>query len=125
IAAASLAQVHRATTRDGRPVAVKVLYPGIERLIRRDLRVLRSILPVLKVIFPVSRAERTVDQLEAMLERETDYTHERANIEAMRAMFAARPEIVIPEVVAALTAGGVLTMSFEEGVKITDLEGQR
>ena len=41
IAAASLAQVHRGTTLDGRSVAVKVLYPGIETLIRRDLAVLR------------------------------------------------------------------------------------
>ena len=46
LAAASLAQVHRATTPDGRPIAVKVLYPGIEVLIRRDLAVLRSLLPV-------------------------------------------------------------------------------
>ncbi|HET9932435.1 MAG TPA: AarF/UbiB family protein, partial [Polyangiaceae bacterium] len=45
IAAASLAQVHRATALDGRRLAVKVLYPGIERLIQRDLAVLRSLLP--------------------------------------------------------------------------------
>src|SRR5262249_41008225 len=83
IAAASLAQVHRATTRDGRLLAVKVLYPNIERLIRADLRVLRSILPVIRVLLPISHVERVLDQLAAMLSRETDYSHERANIERM------------------------------------------
>lgn len=122
IAAASLAQVHRATTRDGRELAVKVLYPGIERLIRADLRVLRSLLPVLRRLFPISRAERNLDQLEAMLARETDYAHERANMERMRAIFAGRQNLVVPEVIAELTAKGVLSMSFETGLKLTDRE---
>lgn len=125
IAAASLAQVHRATTRDGRAVAVKVLYPGIEVLVRRDLSVLRSLLPIVKRLFPVSHVERNLDQLEAMLERETDYAHERANMDAMRGIFAARSDVVVPEIIGPLTRGGVLTMSFEEGVKITDLAHQR
>jgi predicted unusual protein kinase regulating ubiquinone biosynthesis (AarF/ABC1/UbiB family) len=125
IAAASLAQVHRATTRDGRSLAVKVLYPGIEQLIRRDLAVLRSLLPIAKRLFPISRVERNLDQLEAMLERETDYAHERANIELMRHIFETRADVAVPEVVDELTAGGVLSMSFEEGLKITELEAQR
>lgn len=124
IAAASLAQVHRAVTRDGRTVAVKVLYPGIEKLIRRDLRVLRSILPVVKHLFPVSRLERVLDELSAMLDRETDYAHERANMELLRRIFDARADVTIPTVVDDLTRGAVLTMSFEEGIKITDVEAQ-
>jgi len=96
IAAASLAQVHRATSRDGRELAVKVLYPNIDVLIRRDLRVLRWILPVLKWFFPVSHAERNLDQLEAMLARETDYAHERRNIERVRSIFAQRTDVVVP-----------------------------
>jgi ubiquinone biosynthesis protein len=125
IAAASLAQVHRATTRDGRPVAVKVLYPGIAGLIRRDLRVLRWILPIVRLVLPVSRVERNLDQLEAMLARETDYAHECRNIERMRSIFGARGDLVVPAVFEELTRGGVLTMSFEEGAKITDLGAQR
>ena len=125
IAAASLAQVHRATTRDGREVAVKVLYPNIDVLIRRDLRVLRWILPVLKWLVPVSRAERNLDQLEAMLARETDYAHERRNVERLRAIFAPRTDVVVPEIVAELTRAGVLTMSFEAGIKVTDVVAQR
>lgn len=120
LAAASLAQVHRATTRDGREVAVKVLYPKIETLIRRDLAVLRSILPVLRRLVIVSRLGRVLDQLEAMLAHETDYANERSNIERMRAIFADKPDVIVPRVIDALTAGPVLTMSYEHGVKITD-----
>lgn len=123
VAAASLAQVHKATTLDGRPLAVKVLYPEIERLIRIDLGVLRSLLPVVKLLLPVSRVERVLDQLAAMLARETDYAHERQNMERMRLIFAGRSDVVVPEVEDTLTQHGVLSMSFETGTKINDTEG--
>ena len=124
IAAASLAQVHRATAHDGRLLAVKVLYPRIEELIRADLRVLRSILPVIRLVLPISHVERVLDQLAAMLARETDYAHERANMEKLRSMFAGRSDVVVPEVIDELTRGGVLSMTFETGLKITDVEAQ-
>jgi ubiquinone biosynthesis protein len=120
VAAALLAQVYRATKRDGRELAVKVLYPDIERLVRIDLGVLRSLLPVVKLLLPVSRVERVLEQLAAMLSRETDYVHERENIERMRKIFAGRSDVVVPQVEADLTRAGVLSMSFESGVKISD-----
>jgi len=123
VAAASLAQVHRATTRDGRQLAVKVLYPNIERLVRIDLGVLRSLLPVVKLLLPVSRVERVLEQLSAMLARETDYVHERENIERVRRIFAGQNDVVVPTVESELTHAGVLSMSFEAGVKITDRDG--
>ena len=125
IAAASLAQVHRATSRDGRPIAVKVLYPNIERLIASDLAVMRSVLPVIRLLVPIARVERILDQLAAMLARETDYTHERQNMERLRGIFATREDVVVPAVFPELTQGGVLSMSFEEGLKVNDVEGQR
>jgi len=120
VAAASLAQVHRATTRDGRELAVKVLYPDIERLVRIDLGVLRSLLPVVRLLLPVSHVERVLEQLSAMLARETDYVHERQNIEQLRVIFAGRSDVVVPQVNAELTHAGVLSMSFEAGVKVND-----
>jgi predicted unusual protein kinase regulating ubiquinone biosynthesis (AarF/ABC1/UbiB family) len=125
IAAASLAQVHRATARDGRPIAVKVLYPNIERLIASDLAVLRSVMPVIRRLVPIGRVERMLDQLQAMLARETDYAHERQNMERLRTIFAGRTNVAIPTVLPEVTQGGVLSMSFEEGIKINDTEGQK
>jgi ubiquinone biosynthesis protein len=125
LAAASLAQVHRATTRDGRQIAVKVLYPGIEVLIRRDLAVLRSLLPVIKWLIKVGRVERVLDDLSAMLARETDYQHERANMARIRHIFSGRPDVIVPEVIDELTHRGVLSMTFEPGLKINDLDAQR
>ena len=123
LAAASLAQVHRAVTRQGQAVAVKVLYPGIESLIRRDLGVLRSIMPVVGRLFSIARFERVLEQLSAMLARETDYANERKNMERIRSIFAKRDDVVVPRVVGELTHAGVLTMTFEEGLKITDFDG--
>src|SRR5450432_348145 len=125
LAAASSAQVHRATTLDGRAIAVKVLYPGIDVLIRRDLAVLRSLLLVIKWVVKVGRVERVFDELSAMLARETDYQHERANMARIRAIFSTREDVIVPDVIDDLTRAGVLSMSFEPGLKINDLEAER
>jgi predicted unusual protein kinase regulating ubiquinone biosynthesis (AarF/ABC1/UbiB family) len=125
IAAASLAQVHRATLGNGRQVAVKVLYRGIETLIARDLFVLRCFVPIVSRVFPVVRFERVLGQLSEMLAHETDFDHERSNMERVRGIFAERPDVVVPQTIEELSSRSVLTMSFEEGWKISDLEGQR
>ncbi len=121
LAAASLAQVHKATLADGREVAVKVLYPGIEQLISRDLFVLSLFLPIINRVFPIVRFERVLAQLGAMLRRETDYANEYRNMERLRGIFASRPDVVVPTVVAEMTQKGVLTMSFEHGLRISEV----
>lgn len=121
IAAASLAQVHKATLNDGREVAVKVLYPGIERLIQRDLFVLGLFLPIVNRVFPIARFDRVLSQLGAMLRRETDYDNERRNMARMGEIFSATPDVVVPSVVPELSRAGVLTMTYEPGVRIADV----
>jgi predicted unusual protein kinase regulating ubiquinone biosynthesis (AarF/ABC1/UbiB family) len=121
IAAASLAQVHRARLADGRAVAVKVLYPGIEQLIVRDLFVLRLFLPIVQRVFPIARFDRVIAQLGAMLRRETNYANERRNMERLRGIFGKRPDVIIPQVLGDFTSGGIITMSFDEGYKISEI----
>jgi predicted unusual protein kinase regulating ubiquinone biosynthesis (AarF/ABC1/UbiB family) len=125
IAAASLAQVHRARTQDGRNVAVKILYPRIETIIAQDMAVLRWVLPIARWLVPVSRIERVLEQLGAMLRRETDYAHEQENIERVRAILGQRNDVVLPTVFPELSGPGVLTMSYEAGIKINDLSSLR
>ncbi len=92
VAAASLAQVYKARLKDGRQVAVKVVYPNIERLVDTDIPL------------------------------EVDMVHEARSMEAIAALLAHRPEIVIPAVVWERTSDRVLTMEYVEGIKVTDLE---
>lgn len=119
IAAASLGQVHRATTRSGDEVAVKVLYPNIATIIQVDLRVLGWALVVYRWFVPIRQIERVHEQLQDMLARETDLAHEADCLERMAANFEDEPDIVFPEVYRELSSRQVLTMTFMEGVKIS------
>lgn len=123
LAAASLAQVHRATTYRGDDVAVKLLYPGIEKIIAQDLLVLRVVMAVVKPVFGFTDVESAVGQLEKMLAHETDYAHERENIDRMREMFSGRADLRVPDVFPELSGRSVLVMSFETGTKVNDLQG--
>jgi predicted unusual protein kinase regulating ubiquinone biosynthesis (AarF/ABC1/UbiB family) len=123
LAAASLAQVHRARTLDGRQCAVKIQYPGIAGIIRADLRNLMFTLRLL------ARLERDLDfriiarELLKYIPMELDFLNEARNCEILRRNFASRPDVVIPQVYDEFTTRRVLTMELVEGIKITDTEG--
>ncbi len=120
IAAASLGQVHAAVLKDGRKVAVKVLYPHIRDVIRVDMRALKLIVGIVKRWLPVQHLE-TVHPLArrpAPSPRRTTSTR-RHCMERMAKNFAGEPDILFPEVVHEWTRPDILTMSFMEGVKIT------
>jgi ubiquinone biosynthesis protein len=121
LAAASLGQVHRARLKSGEAVAVKVLYPGIDRIIRIDLKVIQWVFAVYRRIVPVFQLESIFRQLRDVLTRETDYLNEADNLERLTANFAAHPEVRIPGVYRQLTTRAVLVMEFVEGIKITDV----
>ncbi len=120
VAAASLGQVHEAETLDGRRVAVKVLYPNVATIIRVDLRVIGWAMKVYKWFVPVGQLDRFLEQLRDMLERETDFQNEAACIKRMSHNFRDDPDVLFPEVVDELSSRNVLTMSFMEGVKISN-----
>ncbi len=122
IAAASLAQVHEATSHEGERLAVKILYPNVATIIKIDLRVLGWALWVYRWFVPVRQLERVHEQLEDMLARETNLAHEADCLERMAANFADDEDVLFPTVHRDYTSETILTMSFMEGVKITRID---
>ena len=120
IAAASIAQVHRARLKGGREVAVKVQYPHVAGLIEADLSALERTFAALASIEPQVRLRPIVDYLHWTLPLELDFGREAAAIENLRTALADRDDIVVPGVVEELTTGRLLVMELMEGVRITD-----
>jgi predicted unusual protein kinase regulating ubiquinone biosynthesis (AarF/ABC1/UbiB family) len=115
-AAASIGQVHRATTHGGERVAVKVQYPGIDKAIQNDLK---SLSMLETMIAPVGRryhSKETLQEIRSVFLRELDYGAEAEAIEMFRRVHAEDPAIVIPRVSHALTTKRVLTCELVGGV---------
>ncbi|MCP4444810.1 MAG: AarF/ABC1/UbiB kinase family protein [Myxococcales bacterium] len=122
IAAASLGQVHEATTHEGHRVAVKVLYPNVATIIKIDLRVLAWAIRVYRWFVPIQQIEKVHDQLADMLERETNLDNEAECLLRMSANFYNDPDVLFPEFYPELSCNRVMTMSFMEGSKISRSE---
>ena len=120
LAAASLAQVHRARLRDGRTVAVKVQYPDAAGLVRSDLAVLRRIVQTVARLEPAVQLRPIVDYLQETLPLELDFRREAAAATHLRAALAHRRDVVIPAVVDELTRERLLVMELVDGIRITD-----
>lgn len=115
-AAASIGQVHRATTRSGEPVAVKVQYPDIDKAIENDLK---SISMLETMIAPVGRryhTKETIEEIKSVFLAELDYRREADNAETFRKIHAGDPDIVIPRIWSALSTKRVLTLELIGGV---------
>lgn len=124
-ASASLGQVHRATLKsDGRKLAVKIQYPGVDRAIDSDLAALRSLFSVSKLIPKGPRYDEIFAEVREMLYREVDYRLELAETRKYRERFKDDPRYVVPEVFEELSTARVLTTSFQEGVAVDGPEVQ-
>lgn len=115
-AAASIGQVHRAITRNGDRVAVKVQYPGIDKAVHNDLKSL-SMLEV--VIAPLSRqyqSKETLDEITRVFLAELDYGLEADNTDVFRRITADLPSVVVPHVHHSLSTRRVLTNELLGGI---------
>ncbi len=120
IAAASLGQVHRAQYR-GRDVVIKVLRPGVEDLVRRDLAVFRPLVRWVEGRFPnvhVRNARTVIEEFAVRVWEEMDFIHEAANATEIRANFAGNPRIISPAVVPELTRKRTLVLDYVEGMRV-------
>ncbi|WP_165225418.1 ABC1 kinase family protein [Aquisphaera insulae] len=120
VAAASLGQVHRATLKSGRAVAVKVQYPGIARAIRDDVRNLLLLLTPGRLDRDWQNTREQLDDLRLRLERETDYEREADTTTRMRALFREDDGIVIPRVHPEHSTSRVLTTEWLEGLHLDE-----
>jgi aarF domain-containing kinase len=121
IAAASLAQVHRAVLQDGCIAAVKVQYPGIDRIVDIDLRNNELFVRILNRFDKTMSYSFISEEMSKMIPLELDFVREGHNAERIAANFAGVEDVVVPAIYWEHTTRRVLTMQFVEGVKITDI----
>jgi predicted unusual protein kinase regulating ubiquinone biosynthesis (AarF/ABC1/UbiB family) len=121
IAAASIGQVYRARVRDGREVAVKVQYPGVDRAIRADLQNIGMIMRVAKRIAPGMDAKAMTAEIKQRLGDELDYELEAQSQRAFARAWRGHPFIVVPDVDTHLSREHVLVTEWVDGAGFDDV----
>jgi ubiquinone biosynthesis protein len=124
LAAASIAQVHAATLKDGREVVVKVLRPGMRQLIERDLEVLYALAGLAERYWPEAgrlRPREVVEEYEKTILDELDLMREAANASQLKRNFGSSPLLHVPEVHWELCRRGVMVMERIRGIPISDI----
>ena len=117
IASASLGQVHAASTKEGRRVAVKVQHQDIDEIVRLDLKTIRRIMTVVQWFVPVQGLDAYYHQIKDLLRQELDFKGEADNIEKIAKNFEKNPRVLFPVPVRELSTSRVLTTTFVEGAK--------
>jgi predicted unusual protein kinase regulating ubiquinone biosynthesis (AarF/ABC1/UbiB family) len=125
-AAASIGQVHRAVTDDGQDVVVKVQYPGVDASCDADLAHLKLALRASGIV-RIHRAgfNALFDELRERIHEELDYTHEADNVRLFREMHKRDAFLVLPRVIGERSSKRVLTLSYEPGDHIDELDEAR
>lgn len=123
LAAASMAQVHRATLRDGQQVVLKIRRPGIRRRMEADLRLIAQLAAVVEAASAEARRFTPTAMMrqlaEAVLE-ELDFTIEGRNADRLRADATPEPRVVIPQIHWAWSSETLLVMDYIDGIPPRD-----
>lgn len=123
IASASLAQVHIAYLPNNKKCAVKVQYPNMDIMFKGDFASVELLGGLVQRIFPKFSPFGWILPELRSIQNELDFTAEGKNADRTRAMFVGNKDIKIPEIYWNCSTKKILTMGFEEGIKINDLEG--
>jgi predicted unusual protein kinase regulating ubiquinone biosynthesis (AarF/ABC1/UbiB family) len=114
-AAASIGQVHRATTVDGEDVAVKIQYPGVAEAVDTDLRNATLLLPLLKRLAPGLDAKALASEMRERISEELDYELEAQNQRRVGRLMRGHPFVIVPRVHTDLSTRRVLVSEYVEG----------
>lgn len=124
VAAASIAQLHRAVLVSGEAVAVKVQRPGLRELVDVDIDILYELAGLLERYVPESRAvgpRDIVAEFDKAIHQELDFLREAASIERFQAQFSDEPRIKVPQVFRRYCTQLVLTMEYVVGRPLAEL----
>jgi predicted unusual protein kinase regulating ubiquinone biosynthesis (AarF/ABC1/UbiB family) len=122
-AAASIGQVHRATTDDGREVVVKVQYPGVDGAVDSDLAQLRMALRIGRLALDKEAIDSLFDEMRERLHEELDYCIEADHVRLFRELHAEDAHLLLPEVVGERSSKRVLTLTFVDGDPLSAVAG--
>jgi predicted unusual protein kinase regulating ubiquinone biosynthesis (AarF/ABC1/UbiB family) len=122
VAAASIGQVHRATTLDGRDVAVKVQYPGVAEAVETDLRNMSLLFPLVRRLAPGLDVKALAGELRERIGDELDYEIEAQHQRHVGRVFRGHPHVIVPAVDTALSTRRVLVTEFVEGRPFSDVK---
>ncbi|WP_439816808.1 ABC1 kinase family protein [Zavarzinia sp. CC-PAN008] len=122
-AAASLGQVHKATAKDGRPLAAKLQYPDMQSAVEADLGQLRLIFSIHRRMDPAIDTAHVFEEIAARLREELDYGREAQHMALYRAILADTPEIRVPDVLPDLSTRRLLTMTWLKGTPMLEHKG--
>ncbi|MEZ6189218.1 MAG: AarF/UbiB family protein [Planctomycetota bacterium] len=123
LAAASIAQVHRATLKDGRKVVLKIQRPNLERVIETDLVLLTWLAELAEERLPELRRYRPVglvDEFHRSVIKEIDFEIEAYHLRRYAKNFQGDPDIYVPAVVEELSTSRILCEEFVDGIKLND-----
>ncbi|HWT25786.1 MAG TPA: AarF/ABC1/UbiB kinase family protein, partial [Solirubrobacteraceae bacterium] len=123
-AAASIGQVHRAVTREGEAVAVKVQYPGVAEAVDTDMRNLTLLLPLVKRLAPGLDVKALYAELRERIAEELDYEIEAQHQRAVARAHRGHPFATVPEVHTRLSTRRVLVSDLLVGARFEDVKGR-
>ncbi|MGB2294411.1 MAG: ABC1 kinase family protein, partial [Candidatus Puniceispirillum sp.] len=118
VSAASLGQVHQATSLDGKKLAVKLQYPDMQSAIEADLRQLKLLFQLYERYDSAISTRDIYDELSDRLKEELDYRREAANLKLYSYMLRDEPVVTLPEYVPELSTDRLLTMSWLDGTRV-------